>query len=88
VELLRLRPGVPHIQNPEDKKAYEKHSRSENRRSHSSPPSIRLVTWSIEHAIRSDLSIPNTAGDSIEKEVPQSMVLPLALSEGVGLLKT
>ncbi len=27
--------------------------------------------------MRSDLPLPSTAGDSIEKEVPQSMVLPL-----------
>jgi hypothetical protein len=38
---------------------------------------MRLVTRSIEHAIRSDLSIPSTASDSIEEEVPQSVVLPL-----------
>jgi len=36
-----------------------------------------LVTRSIEHAMRSDLPIPNTAGHSIEKEVPQSMALLL-----------
>jgi len=38
--------------------------------------------------MRSDLSIPSTASDSIEKVVPQSMGFPCALSEGVDLLKT
>src|SRR3970282_1261648 len=42
-ELLHWRPGVPHIENPENKIAYEKYSRSENCRSHSSPPSIPLA---------------------------------------------